>query len=78
MLRLKIGSAASSGDQGKLTFLVPPWSLFETDLLILRFCILLTSAQKRFFRIYSLLIIRYSPKEITQDQVQVSTIFNVY
>jgi len=65
-LTLIIGSAASSGGQGKLTCTCFAYSWCRiVDFSVLSF-------------IYTLLMIHWSPKEVSQHQALVRTIFNVY
>jgi len=63
-LKLGIGSAASSGGQGKLTFYFPSHPL-EAGLSTSMFCLLFTRTLKILFLVYTLLISRWAPKDIT-------------
>jgi hypothetical protein len=64
---IKIDTAASSEDQGKLTCLMrfQCFSLF-------------TRGRKPSYLVYPPFMIRLSPKEITQHQTLVRTAYNVY
>jgi hypothetical protein len=79
MLTLRIDSAVSSGNQGEITYFIYfPWPPLEAGLYISKFCSLFKSSRTLLFLSDPLLIIRRFPKEITQNQALVSTVFNVY
>ena len=69
--------AASSVGRGKLTYFVYfPWRPLEAELLIEMFCFFFTRDKEPLFLIFMLVIIRWFPREITEHQTLVSTIFN--
>jgi hypothetical protein len=75
-LKLKIDSAASCGGQEKLTYSrFFPWLPLEAGYQFQRFTSHLNVVGS--FSIYTFLIIRGSPRQITRHQTHVSTAFKV-
>jgi len=72
----EIDSAASSGRQGMLTYLMYSlWPPLEAGLTRSTFCFSIKRGGKLSFLIYPLVLMRWSPKEITQHQAQVRAFF---
>jgi hypothetical protein len=65
------------GGQGKLTcYMYFPWPPLKAALSISMFCFLLKHGRKLLFLTHMLLVIRSSPKEMTQHIALVSTVCN--
>jgi len=74
----KIGSGASSGEQGKLTYTCVYLQLrWRQDCRLGSFLSYLRVLRSFLSAIYTLHMIRWSPKEITQHQTLISTICDV-
>ena len=79
LLTLRIDSAASSESQGNLPcFMYFPRPALEAARSTSTPCFLFTCGRNKLYLSYTLLMVGWTPKEITQHQAFISAILNVY